>query len=451
MRVLYILGLFMLISPYLHAQNTHKLTFHFTTSGTRPGFDLISLLRVYSDNKIIGESKPKKQTEPNEVTLIIPEGKHAIKAVFVALQKGAWEERTIKNQYSYDCIYNTDINLTSDKSINLVFDIANEKIIVDGTPVAKPGTATPATVAAATGNATPPITKTNTPAPPSPVRQPVTGSSPKEITKSILQDELSKMNNYLETFNENVYYPISITNNVWYSEHRSGYHCTVNMNDIDAVVYSDENRSVSLKCSGGKNCITCTGNNPSRATLTYKTSDDNKDPHRLYELMNRFFTDYQQYSGLHPKQKEPEPTDPEVRILQKQINDINEHIKKYATPSYKGLYFENNRLIYDDGKDLKEQVFPMSLDEVKYDATKKAAYILCLYHRGCVENLKTSEKVNRMDFSAMPEAASKKLVDMLKPFLENLKKKIDPITYGQQVQQKKQESEDDDVYNLLGY
>jgi|GEM_PF-5859475 len=451
MRVLYVLGLFMLISPYLHARNTHKLTFHFTTSGTKPGFDLVSMLRVYSDNKIIGESKAKPQTQTNEVTLTIPDGKHAIKAVFVALQKGTWEERTVKNQYSYDWIYNTDINLTSDKTINLVFDIANTKIIVDGTPAAKPGTATPAPVTAATGSTIPPTTKTNTPAPPTPVRQPVTESAPMEISRSMLQDELTRMNNYLETFNENVYFPISITDNIWYSEYRSGNHCTVSMNDIDAVVYSDENHSVSLKCSGGKNCITCTGNNPSRASLNYQTTDNNKDPHHLYELMNRFFTDYRLFTSRQPRKNEPEPTDPEVRTLQKQLNDINEHIKKYATPSYKGLYFENNRLIYDDGKDLKEQAFPMSLDEVKYDATKNIVYIKCLYNKGCVENLRKAEKVNRMDFSPMPEAASQKLIDMLKPFLDNLKKKIDPKTYGQQVQQKKLNSEDDDVYNLLGY
>jgi hypothetical protein len=72
--------------------------------------------------KVITSSE-KKLSEPNMVTFSIKKGKYKIKIVDEVLFQGKWEEQTIKNDYNIDAIYECEIQIKDNTTINLLFDL----------------------------------------------------------------------------------------------------------------------------------------------------------------------------------------------------------------------------------------------------------------------------------------------------------------------------------------
>lgn len=110
------------------AQQDVSLMFKFVTKNTIAGYDHVSKLIVYCDDKQIGESTAKLQSLPNSIRVKVPKGKHKITATLFALYKGNWERRSVENDYSFDFEYNKTGNWKVNNTINLTFDISDEVV-----------------------------------------------------------------------------------------------------------------------------------------------------------------------------------------------------------------------------------------------------------------------------------------------------------------------------------
>jgi hypothetical protein len=84
---------------------------------------------VYVDGMLAGETSEQLQSIPNSCTVTASKGKHSIRIINMANYEGNWEEHTIANEYSIDALYEGEIKLKKELTINLVFDITEEKTI----------------------------------------------------------------------------------------------------------------------------------------------------------------------------------------------------------------------------------------------------------------------------------------------------------------------------------
>lgn len=95
-----------------------KITFKYKCTNIVQGYDHLSRLKVYVDDKIAGTSSEKLESQENTVTVEVTKGKHSIRAVLESQYEGTWEEHTIANTYSIDCLY--EITKTFNKKNTLI-------------------------------------------------------------------------------------------------------------------------------------------------------------------------------------------------------------------------------------------------------------------------------------------------------------------------------------------
>jgi hypothetical protein len=107
-----------------------ELTISFVTINTIEGYDHISKLKVFCDEKLVGESSEKKQSVANKVTVKLPKGNHTVKTMLFANYNNNWEERTLANDYSFDFQTVQEMTVKSKNKLDIVFDIEAEKTIV---------------------------------------------------------------------------------------------------------------------------------------------------------------------------------------------------------------------------------------------------------------------------------------------------------------------------------
>lgn len=108
-----------------------SLTFNFSVINIVEGYDHDSKLVVYEEGKVIGESSVQKESKPNSVTVKLSTGSHNIRAVLTSKYEGNWEEHTISNDYSIDCLFEDEVLIEKKKTttITLEFDIDKGTII----------------------------------------------------------------------------------------------------------------------------------------------------------------------------------------------------------------------------------------------------------------------------------------------------------------------------------
>jgi hypothetical protein len=106
-----------------------SLTFKFSVTNIEPGYDHLSKLVVFEDGNKIGESSEQVESKPNSVTVKLSKGSHNIRAVLTSKYEGNWEEHTISNEYSIDCLFEDEVVIKKKKTITLVFDIDKGTII----------------------------------------------------------------------------------------------------------------------------------------------------------------------------------------------------------------------------------------------------------------------------------------------------------------------------------
>ena len=112
------------------AQKTGVININARYTGVMDGYDHINKTMVYVDGKLACETSEQVQSKPNSCSVSVARGEHFIRIVNMANFEGNWEEHTITNEYSLDALYESDIKLKKELTINLTFDIEAEKTIV---------------------------------------------------------------------------------------------------------------------------------------------------------------------------------------------------------------------------------------------------------------------------------------------------------------------------------
>ncbi len=111
------------------AQKTGIIRVNTSYTGVLDGYDHINKTMVYVDGMLAGETSEQLQSVPNSCAITASKGKHSIRIINMANYEGNWEEHTIANEYSIDALYEGEIKLKKEITINLVFDITEEKTI----------------------------------------------------------------------------------------------------------------------------------------------------------------------------------------------------------------------------------------------------------------------------------------------------------------------------------
>jgi hypothetical protein len=101
-----------------------KVGWRFTN--VEPGYAHENRIDVYVDGNKVLQSTVKPENKPNKLKLELKPGPHQVRFVNLALYEGTWEEHTIENDYSVDCLWQVDVPDAHPKSIRLVCDIDSE-------------------------------------------------------------------------------------------------------------------------------------------------------------------------------------------------------------------------------------------------------------------------------------------------------------------------------------
>jgi hypothetical protein len=78
---------------------------------------------VFIDGEKVAVSIEKKQSEPNSLSFSIKKGKHKIRIMDEVFFQGKWEEHTLANDYNIDALYESEMLVKKNQTINLVFDL----------------------------------------------------------------------------------------------------------------------------------------------------------------------------------------------------------------------------------------------------------------------------------------------------------------------------------------
>ncbi len=99
------------------------LTIKFSFTGIVDSCDYVNRIKVLINNDLISTSPEKKQSESNSISINLKKGKYRLKIVDEVFFRGRWEEQTIANDYNIDAIYECDIDINENLTINLLFDL----------------------------------------------------------------------------------------------------------------------------------------------------------------------------------------------------------------------------------------------------------------------------------------------------------------------------------------
>jgi hypothetical protein len=121
----------MILFNAAQAQKTKLITvtFKYKFIHEGEGKDINTRLKIYVDDAVKGVSLAKTEAQENHVTIEIPTGNHKIRAVIESQFEGGWEEHTIANEYSIDCIYIHEENFTKNTRVEIIFDLEKGTIV----------------------------------------------------------------------------------------------------------------------------------------------------------------------------------------------------------------------------------------------------------------------------------------------------------------------------------
>lgn len=105
----------------------HGFSVDWSFKNIEEGYDHLSRIDVYVDGQKFSESQSAPQSRPGHLNLDLPEGKHEVKVIALAMWEGQWEEHVIANDYSIDCLWEGSVS--GGKPLKLVFDLDNGTIV----------------------------------------------------------------------------------------------------------------------------------------------------------------------------------------------------------------------------------------------------------------------------------------------------------------------------------
>jgi hypothetical protein len=122
MKKLFLLSILMIAALFSYSQST-KLTVNIKFVGIEEGYDHETKTVVLIDGEEVAFSPTTLQSKTGAFTVDVPQGSHQLKIVNYALYEGDWEEHTITNDYSIDCVYEEDHTFKKPEKLYLLFDI----------------------------------------------------------------------------------------------------------------------------------------------------------------------------------------------------------------------------------------------------------------------------------------------------------------------------------------
>lgn len=90
------------------------------------GYDHICKTQVWVDGNMVGESKEVKESVGTTFNVNVPTGSHDVRIVNLALYEGSWEEHTVENQYSIDCLFQGNVNFKPKNKFFMLCDIDSQ-------------------------------------------------------------------------------------------------------------------------------------------------------------------------------------------------------------------------------------------------------------------------------------------------------------------------------------
>lgn len=84
---------------------TSPLSITFKFAGITEGYDHVCKTQVWMDEDLLGESAEVNESKGGVFTVNVPYGDHALRIINLAKYEGEWEEHTIENNYSIDCLW----------------------------------------------------------------------------------------------------------------------------------------------------------------------------------------------------------------------------------------------------------------------------------------------------------------------------------------------------------
>jgi hypothetical protein len=123
MKKLLSIAVFALFGLLGYAQSA-QLTVFYEFRNIEEGYDHETKTQVVIDGKSVGESTPHKQSKKGMLTVNVPAGEHKLSVMNWAKYEGVWEEHTVTNNYSIDCMYEESHRFGSKpEKLYLVFDL----------------------------------------------------------------------------------------------------------------------------------------------------------------------------------------------------------------------------------------------------------------------------------------------------------------------------------------
>lgn len=122
MKKLFLLSIFMIAALVSYSQTT-KLTVNIKFVGIEEGYDHETKTVVMIDGEEVAFSPNTLQSKTGAFTVDVPQGSHQLKVVNYALYEGSWEEHTVANDYSIDCVFEEDHTFKKPEKLYLLFDI----------------------------------------------------------------------------------------------------------------------------------------------------------------------------------------------------------------------------------------------------------------------------------------------------------------------------------------
>ena len=117
----------LLLSSFLVFGQTTSFTTTFKFIGIEKGYDHICKTQVWIDGTLVGESAEVSESKGGSVTVDLPIGEHRIRIINLVKYEGRWEEHTLQNLYSIDCLWEgTHSFYHKNENIYLLFNIDDE-------------------------------------------------------------------------------------------------------------------------------------------------------------------------------------------------------------------------------------------------------------------------------------------------------------------------------------
>lgn len=110
--------------------NVLEITYRF--DNIIEGYDHETKAEIKINGQEVLISPVHKQSKPQKLTIKVPSGSYDFYLMMWALYEGTWEEHTIANNYSIDCVVDDKFKASKPKhTLNIVFDIDTEETTYD--------------------------------------------------------------------------------------------------------------------------------------------------------------------------------------------------------------------------------------------------------------------------------------------------------------------------------